>query len=93
MIFVKSQRFFKKSKQGVIILPLPKLLLLLLFLEWYVQCQRAKKKCISSPSSKPNWKESKRKRKEHKLVAESRWLPPAPYGYLQMLVNDWNLQE
>lgn len=68
--------------------------LLFLLLERHAQCQRAKK-CTASPSSKSKWREwgKERKRREHKLVVESRWLPPAPYGYLQMLVNDWTLQE
>lgn len=42
------------------------------------------KNAFQAPAPNPTGKsEAKRKRKEHKLVAESRWLSLAPYGYFK----------
>lgn len=68
-IFFSFLRIERISQQEVIFLPLPTLFLLLLFLTWHAQCQRAKK-CISGLSSKPNWREwgKERKRKNTNLL-------------------------
>lgn len=64
---------------------------LALFLEWHVCNAKGLKNAFQVPAQNPNEEseaKKRKKRKEHKHVAERKWLPPAPYGHLQMLVND-----